>query len=301
MIKLFLKKIVLISLPVIAFMLWTFWQANGYSDAFYRRFTTPRQASLILGTSRAAQGILPQILDEILDKDIFNFAMTMANSPYGPVYYQGIKKKLNLNSRDGLFVLEISPWSICSISEDPNDRQNFREADLFLANIHFMNINPNVEYLMKSYAQAYIKLWQQKPASMYLHQNGWLEVTIPMDSVARANRIAHKMKLYRETQLPKYHLSTLRIDYLKRTIDLLKKHGQVVLVRVPIHKEMLAIENKLMPDFTSLIQELAKKQGVAYLDYSEKSAEYLFTDGNHLWKESAQEFSTTLARDIAGL
>ena len=35
---------------------------NGYTDPFYLRFTTPKNNNLIIGTSRAAQGIQPEII-----------------------------------------------------------------------------------------------------------------------------------------------------------------------------------------------------------------------------------------------
>lgn len=309
----FLKKISLISLPVLGFVLLTFWQADGRTDPFYLRFTTPKQHSLILGTSRAAQGILPGVIDSVTGHaGMFNYAMTVANSPYGEVYFESIKEKLisapisaSLDERfdgrrDGMFILEVSPWSISSTSDDPNDASSFREADLFLSKIHFFNVNPNIEYLTRFSSKAYIELWNKKSSAMILNSDGWLEVSVPMDSVSVFTRTVDKLNNYRSVQLPKYHLSELRLDYLKKTIAFLKDYGQVILLRLPVHSEMYAIENDLMPDFDAKMESLTGSKAV-YLNYSKDGAKYQFTDGNHLWKESARDFSVVLGNDIADL
>ena len=41
---------------------------NGKIDGFYLRFTTPKQHSLVIGNSRAAQGIVPSVVNESLSK-----------------------------------------------------------------------------------------------------------------------------------------------------------------------------------------------------------------------------------------
>ena len=45
--------------------------ADGATDAFYLKFATPKQSSLIVGSSRAAQGIIPNIIN---DNDINTFS-----------------------------------------------------------------------------------------------------------------------------------------------------------------------------------------------------------------------------------
>jgi hypothetical protein len=72
--------------------------ADGKVDQFYLRFTSPAMDNLIIGTSRSAQGILPSTINEELNRKFFNFSFTIAHSPYGPVYLNSIKKKLNPNT-----------------------------------------------------------------------------------------------------------------------------------------------------------------------------------------------------------
>ena len=88
--KLFIKKILAFTLLIIIIHLILGLTADGTTDDFYLRFTSAKQKSLIIGTSRAAQGIQPQLIDSILDltatDKIYNFSFTAQNSPYGEVY-----------------------------------------------------------------------------------------------------------------------------------------------------------------------------------------------------------------------
>ena len=101
---------------------------------FYVRFTSPTQHNLIIGTSRAAQGIQPTVLNEIIpNKSFFNYAFTAAQSPFGPVYLKSIQKKIDTTTKNGIFIVTVDPWSISSKSKDPNDSSKFRENNLALA------------------------------------------------------------------------------------------------------------------------------------------------------------------------
>ena len=59
---------------------------KGGVDAFYGRFTTPPAGSLVLGTSRSAQGIRLAVLTTRpggqFEGPLLNYAFT--HSPYGP-------------------------------------------------------------------------------------------------------------------------------------------------------------------------------------------------------------------------
>lgn len=82
----FLHKIIIFSIPLIVIFAIVLGQADGYTDPFYIRFTTPKQNNLILGTSRAAQGLQPDVFKDILETDVYNYAFTVTHSPYGPTY-----------------------------------------------------------------------------------------------------------------------------------------------------------------------------------------------------------------------
>lgn len=73
-------------------------------------------------------------------------------------------------------------------------------------------------------------------------------------------------------------------------INYLRTKGRVYLVRLPTSKELIAIENKKYPHFNTLIRDMARKQNVQFFDFSANYAEYDYTDGNHLYKESGKSF-----------
>ena len=91
-----------------------------------------------------------------------------------------------------------------------------------------------------------------------------------------------------------YKYSEVRLEYLNNTIDYLKQYGNVYLVRLPIHPEMMAIENELMPDFENKIS-LTKTNCSSYLDLTPFNADYAYTDGNHIHKNSGKLVSQKIA------
>lgn len=293
----FLIKILLFSLLISAFVLLIFVKADGYSDPFYERFTTPQQKSMIIGASRAAQGIRPDILNDSLSrKDIYNFSFTIAHSPYGPVYLEALKRKLDKNSKEGIFILDVNPWGISSKSKDPNDISGFRERNCFLADEKLKNSNPNFRYLFKYYEEYKIDILTKK--SYFLNNDGWLELLYRPDTLRFQKNTKIKLRYYKNKNLPVYNFSSLRFEYLIKTINYLKSHGMVYLVRLPVHPEMQKIDDALMPDFNEKINELCELTDVAYFDMTNMNSQFLYTDGNHLYRGSGKEVSSLIAKWI---
>ena len=303
--KRFLIQVVLFSAFLLMGMLTVFFMANGKSDAYYVRFTTPHQSSLILGTSRAAQGLQPVVFDEIIYKNkakqFFNYSFSLIDSPYGPAYYESIKRKLDPGTRDGIFIVTVDPWSISDTAADLNNADYFIENKSFISKTKYVNHNPNLFYLVKSYNEPYINIirkWNTTTA-LNLHKDGWLQVDAPMDSVQVAKSLAAKIAFYRKNYLPAYKFSELRLNYLGKTIEYLQQHGKVYLVRLPVHKMMFTIENELMPDFDDKINAIARDENIPYLNFSLIENEYQYVDGNHLYKTSGKQVSGIVAAWIA--
>lgn len=275
-------------------------QAGTQTDEFYYRFATPKQQSLVLGTSRSAQGINPAVLDSVLNRnDIFNYSFTNDHSPYGKVYLESIRKKLDDNSIDGIFILSVDPWCLSSVAGAPEDPALFRENGLMLDKLFAVNVNPNVFYLMKFYDRPYMDLLTgEHDKELVLKENGWLEVNVPMDSASVKKRSESRMSDYREKVKPSYAPSNLRIAYLEETIHFLKKHGDVFLVRLPVSLEMALIEHEYYPFFDAHLNVLANKHAVNYFIMNDMEA-YSFTDGNHLSKVSSSRVSMEIGRFIS--
>jgi hypothetical protein len=295
----FLKKIIVLLILFSLIVLSFFSLADGYTDPFYVRFTTPRQSNLILGTSRSAQGILPSILNQKLHPTFFNFSFTVVHSPYGQVYLNKIKDKLNRSVKNQIFILTVDPWSISSKSDDPNDFKSFRENDLSLGKTKFINYKPNVEYLFENISGNYLDIlnFSESEHDMFLHEDGWLEVSVNMSDSIVKKRIESKVEIYKAKHLPAYKFSTLRYNKLKETILFLKNYGSVYLVRLPVHPNIFEIENELSPDFNLRMTDLKNYMDL-YINLIPVNNNYKYTDGNHLHKSSGIKVSEHIANII---
>lgn len=295
--KRFIFQSILISIISLSAILIIMLRADGYTDPFYVRFTTSKQQNMILGTSRAAQGLQPKVFEQILKKDINNFAFTAEHSPFGEVYLESIKRKHN-KKEDGLFIIAVDPWSISSWSSSPNDLSQFRENKLCLNKTKIVNLNPNIFYILDNLSERRLDILFQNKSNMFLHKDGWLEISnIKMDSASVADRVSSKIETYRNQHLPKANFSSTRLQYLIKTVCYLKEYGDVYLVRLPIHEKMMEIEKELMPDFDSKIKE-AIDLSDGYLDMTPENSLFNYTDGNHLYKDSGKKVSKIIANWI---
>jgi hypothetical protein len=305
MMRAFLINVGYFTAPLMLFMLAIFLNENGFSDPFYLKISTPKQTSLIVGTSRAAQGIMPSVLNrelkEIYGEGIFNYAFTVSHSPFGKVYTESISNKLKDDSSKRLFIIAVDPWSVSATGKDPNDENEFPENEFFLAKTANVAFNPNLEYLMEFYPDPFYNILMKRisPGNSRLHEDGWLEITVNMKPASVKERTDRKLKEYRESNAVNFKFSEKRFQYLSELILMLKKLGDVYLVRLPVHEEMLKIENSTVPDFNERLIRLERECRVPYLDMTPNGSNYKFTDGNHLHKTSSKQVSLELARWIS--
>jgi hypothetical protein len=270
---------------------------RGQVDAFYGRFTGPPAGSLILGTSRAAQGIQPAVLTAALgprfDGPLLNYAFTLTHSPYGPAYLRSIRRKLRPEVKSGLFVVAVDPWSLSLTGPEGV----YPEDDSFIGQLHQVSQNPNLAYLRQYQTKPFYRLLlDYATATERLHPDGWLEVNIGTDSAQVRARTARKLTDYRLLAASQ-HLSPGRLAGLRQTIQFLRPHGRVVLVRLPVGPSLLALENEYQPRFDGMMRQQAAQAAVPYLDYSAQP--YATTDGNHLQRVASASFSQQLAKDLA--
>lgn len=295
--KKFIIKSVLFSSFSILLFLCVFSRADGYSDPFYIKFTTPKQSSIILGTSRAAQGLQPRVFDSVLKKKFSNYAFTVLHSPFGETYLNSIKRKLDRSTKQAIFIVAIDPWSVSSFTKSPEDSVSFRELNLALGNTKLVNIKPNPFYLINNWDKKYYDLITEKQSNFFLHDNGWLEINIILDSIKEAENVDNKVRKYRKNMLLNAQFSKTRFRFLKETINFLKMYGDVYLVRLPIHEKMMQIDNALMPDFNFKMKEAILISN-GYLDLTPLNADFNYTDGNHLHKLSGKIVSEIVANWI---
>ncbi len=291
---------------------------RGYVDAFYARFTSPPAGSLVLGTSRAAQAIKPSVLAARLGQRYegpwLNYAFTLAESPYGPGYLSSIQRKLAPGTRQGLFILAVDPWSLSLPSPAPraaaapaepahkSQEVVFPEANSMVSQLASVSQNPNFDYLAHYLHKPFYQLLLNADTAHVierLHPDGWLEIALPPPSANPAlleRRTAEKLATYRALAATSY-LAGSRLHYLQKTIEYLRQHGQVVLVRLPTGAAMATIEAQYQPNFDQQMRELAHRYAIPYLNYLPLA--YPTNDGNHLTRTAAAQLSQRLAGDMA--
>lgn len=286
---------------LMASFLVVFSMADGTTDAFYKKLSSPKQTSLIVGSSRASQGIHPNIIDSVYGStNIFNYGFTISSSPYGKAYYNSISKKLDRKTKNGVFIISVTPWALAENKLDDNNKIVYPEDDDFIGKTDFVNMNPNIEYLFESFIpknEAIIRNKYRKGfyQTFFVHDDGWLEVTIESDMISTEDRTKNKIESYRRMLMKFNGLSNHRWDYLIKTINLFKEHGDVFLVRIPVAHEMLEIEDQLMGDFDKKLNKLSKDYQIPYINMMPFNNDYDYTDGNHLTINSGNKFSLDLA------
>lgn len=294
---------------------------RGYVDAFYARFAAPPAASLVLGTSRAAQAIEPAVLAARLGGRFqgpwLNYAFTLAESPYGPGYLSSIRRKLAPGTRRGLFVLAVDPWSLSlpkgmkHIGYPPlsapvgwHKDVVFPEEKSMVSQLASVSQNPNLDYLAHYLRKPFYQLLLNADTARVverLHPDGWLEIALPpptANPTLLRRRTAEKLATYRALAASST-VAVARESSLANTILFLKEHGRVVLVRLPTGPEMAALEEQYGPYFDDSMTRTARLLGVPYFNYLHQP--YPTNDGNHLTRTAAAQFSQRLAEDIARL
>jgi len=225
----FAKRILLFTATVaLVFAVYARVFIGGEDDNFYRRFTSPPPPSLVVGSSRCAQGILPPVINESelqFARPLYNYCFTNGNSPYGPYYLESIKKKLARRG-DGLFLVEVNPWTLSVRGRNVSENE-FREADRFIADMKIVNyLNPNPEYIIKRHNKSHYRtvlddvLGREGPS--FLKESGWLRIDVDVSQEKVEGRKKEKIESYRQLA-QEWSLSAKRIDYLKKTVSFLNE------------------------------------------------------------------------------
>ena len=299
----FLRKTAIALLIAALFHVAAGFLADGTTDGSYLRFTTSKQRSMILGGSRAAQGLHPSVFNDrayagSFDGPLYDFAFTLAHSPYGATYLHAINEKLDTSARNGLFILQVDPWLLSNTSDTLIEP----EADRTLGKQLTWNARPNYEYLLRYWDRGWGALghWPMgdPDTTTEVMPDGRLALHVPMERDTVLKRTQRRTLTYRDEYLPNRRLSLMRLDYLRRTIGLLSPHGAVVLVRLPVGRAIGNMEDAFAPEFNYLIGQLAASTGAAFINLDTLPA--TFTDGNHLDEASGLRVTEALRNAILG-
>ena len=87
-------------------------------------------------------------------------------------------------------------------------------------------------------------LIKQINSPLFLDENGWLKVEVPMDSISKSMRFNMMIRQYQKNQNNIYCLHH-RLNCFIQIISFLKNQGDVIIVRLPIHEKLYDVESKI--------------------------------------------------------
>ncbi|QBA63875.1 hypothetical protein [Muriicola soli] len=276
--------------------------SKGPVDEYYTKFTQ-KADGLILGLSRADQGIVPKILSDSLVRSDKSFQMVnfaMNQSFYGEIYLNSIRKKLDDKTENGLFILSVNPGAFTAPKEfDDEEIKKFDEKTI-LGKLKVFTEKPNYDYLSCCYGSSLYNVFFNTSIwdHFVFHEDGWNEVVL---NTSRKTITEEDMKHWSELNLRFYKIKLKteefkqnRLEYFVKTISLLKDKGEVFLVRMPAAKEILSLENERWDSFDRQMDSIAMHKNVPYLNFIQDSEKYKTYDGSHLYSESARQFTSDL-------
>ena len=304
--KNFVRKVSIFLLCTLLFSgVYIYILADNSVDAFYGKVISDKYPSLIIGTSRGAQGIEPAILEKFLsaEDEIYNFAFTLKTTPWGKPYFDSILKKLSESSESSIYILECNPWAFCSFNNELGD---FKESRAIPNNLISNSVNPNIEYFFGGYTGSNVSLLIKKlfytpnESRLEVNDNGRLKVNVKYDSANIYSRTQAKIDEY-EKRASSIIWDNSREAYFIQTIEYLQARGKIFVVRMPVSNEMKNLENSTFPNFSVDITDIANRLNVNFIDYSCLSDTYITTDGHHIQNIFVEQFTTKLAEDISAV
>jgi hypothetical protein len=286
----FIKFSIISLVFVLALHFYAAYVAGGRFDDNYNKFTMEAKGSLILGSSRATHGLNPEF---ILENKITNFAFDAFSSPFSKEYNSSIYSYLGDSIKSkGVVVLEVNPWTL---SIDTSLREPYREKSRILSKgISFGN-KPNFDFLFSDYKHGWGKIIMDEvlfpSKSKYLHENGWLEVSLDMAESSIQSRKSSLLRSYRKKAEVSV-VSEYRINSLVELIDTLNNFKKIFIVKLPVCSELLEIETSFFNEDSvySLIQERLPTTEFIELKFNDLR----WIDGHHVYKNDVPIISKRL-------
>ncbi|SHG39757.1 hypothetical protein [Chryseobacterium sp. OV279] len=296
----FLFKISFYIIGIIAVLMLLASYADGNTDDNYMHFAVEKPKNIILGDSRSVQGIVPEVLKNKLATPFDNFSLNIAQSPYGEIYLNALKRKLDPDTKNGIFIVTVNPWNL-SLKNDVFTKADYPEEKSPFKNMYFYNMSPNYEYLLKNLNKSWFRIYLDREAvvksNTFLHKDGWMEVNVDMNKDSVNARIAKKTQEY-QLMLKDYKLSQVRMKALNEIIDYLQPKGTIYLVRIPATQNIMNLENKRFPEFSGLMRDLSTRKNIKFYDFSGRCNDFVYTDGNHMYKESSKVLTAQIADSV---
>jgi len=298
--KLILKLLIVIGAVFISFMIFYIAVSPEYIDIFYVRFITPRQSSLILGDSRAAQGLVPSVINQSSRFSFFNYAFTASYSPFCEDYFISIKDKLTQNIEGQIFIISIGPTQFTSY-----ETTTARTTSSYLSSIKSVNGNGfiNLPYFLSVNRKPLIYgFFNRVIGTAVTHKDGWLQQRLVYVSPGEREERYTSGIIRFENSISARFWDDLKWNSFCDIVDFLKDNGAIViLIRMPTSSDIAILENLYFPDFNDRFNSYCMEDQIYFLDHSSLSNSYNTIDGNHLTDESAIEYSEYLSEELLKL
>ena len=276
---------------------------TGSWGADYVRVSSPQYSSLILGSSMAARGLSPSVVQQVLENyyefPMMNFSFNIG-IPYGEVYFNRIAEKLKDNkNKNSLFLISVDPYTIADYQTNEINNNFKREKNVFLAQLRSVTSQPNWEYFLKHILLSKKFVTKQKiSCDKYGFDSSLLNMETDTEQNVRERIETIVLPWYEKDVIPNYRFSEERLSYLSKIVNLLKENGDVFLIRMPFEAELLKITDSISPNFDKDMQDFANVHNVNYISFWGNTSKYRTTDGVHLYKEEAERFTKDICDSI---
>jgi hypothetical protein len=269
---------------------------GNFSLGLYK-VSGPQQHNLIIGTSRIAQALKPSALKEELGADFLNFAIDASSTSYSEMYNNAIRKKIDPNTKDGVFILSLDPWTLSRIHDPKTKEIVYTENESALGKLWTFNQPLNIEYLYRDCNTGWGSILMthlRNNSTVNGHKDGWVEVTRPTDKAFIQARKESKLKA-RRAELEDVSFSIDRVKALESLIEFLAPKGEIYLIRLPVDPDFVELENELMPNFNVVVDSITNKYDLSFYDMQFLNSEVIFNDGHHINKE----YSSFISKKVA--
>lgn len=274
---------------------------------------SPLEANhFIFGTSRAAQGVDPnQFRKTMAGATSYNFSFNLSDSPWNTEYCNLIQSKLEESVNRELqseLIFFVDHWSLAA-SEGQNSifRRNIPSSSRMQLAYWWYGTNP-LQVLAGSevgdLGGAIIGLTQRALGTQRnffdcpenRRSRGWLPNT------ERKPSFAGKISSYKVKA--SHHDSTSYAQNVNHLLQLMVEirnnfpNAKIHLVRPPVCRAMLAVEDSLHPSLETVIRPLLEFADT-YTDFSTALKDTSFADGEHINASSVPHFTQLLEDRIA--
>jgi len=273
-------------------------------DPYYLKITILHQEGLVIGTSRAAQAIEPSLFG-----NMYNFAFTQSFSPFDSSYFDLIKRfhpiddskkdRIVLNSNGKLHLICVDPWALCSFPGDQFESSNSSFVGKVSPPI-FKNIA--FSYLLKFKPTTWKDIYSNCRSAHYVNDGGRFVVDMDSLEMEQHFKLNFQNKLIYNKKKEVYlhgSVSSKRMNYFYQIVKYLQQDGKVVLVQLPVHKELAKLEDKFAPNFDALINQFASKNQVQFINLRTYHDSVKYTDGGHIWNGDALKVSRWIRSRIS--